>query len=341
MRTFNGFQKGMNLGGWYSQCDHTKDRYDNFITEKDFEELSHWGIDHLRLPVDYNLVEDENGNYKEDGFARIQKVIDWCGKYNFNMVLDLHKTAGYVFDVPQETNTFFKNPQLQERFFRLWEQFARLFGKYSDRVAFELLNEVVEPSDSKEWNRIARNAIRRIREIAPETYILVGSHWNNSAQAVKDLDAPYDDRIVYNFHCYSPLMFTHQGAYWISGMPADYRVEFPSTLDRLRADEAKYLDVHFPELDTDIKGEITADYFEWLLGDAISAAEKNDVPLYCGEYGVIELADPVSTMNWYKCFNSVLVRHGIGRAAWTYRGMDFDLCGPRMKPVLEELKKYL
>ena len=341
MKKFEGFQKGINLGGWYSQCDYSQDRYDNFITEKDFEELSHWGIDHVRLPIDYNLVEDEQGNYLDDGFERIQKVIDWCVKYNLNMVLDLHKTAGYVFDASSTENTFFHNLDLQERFYRLWEKLASHYGKYSDRVAFELLNEVVEQSDSKTWNNIAHTAITRIRAIAPDTYILVGSYWNNSAQAIKDLDAPYDDKIVFNFHCYAPLMFTHQGAYWVKNMPSDYRIPFPTTIERLREDETKYLDTHFPELDTDMTGEVTLEYFEWILRDAISTAEKYDVPLYCGEYGVIELADPVSTMNWYRCINSALTKHGIGRAAWTYREMDFDLGGPRMKPILEEFKKCL
>ena len=39
MRAFTGFLKGINFGGWLSQCDHTKERYDTFITEKDFEEV--------------------------------------------------------------------------------------------------------------------------------------------------------------------------------------------------------------------------------------------------------------------------------------------------------------
>ncbi len=33
MREFKGFVHGVDLGGWYSQCDHTKERYDNFIAE--------------------------------------------------------------------------------------------------------------------------------------------------------------------------------------------------------------------------------------------------------------------------------------------------------------------
>ena len=82
-------------------------------------------------------------------------------------------------------------------------------------LCFELLNEVTEQSYSKAWNAIAKKCIERIRKIAPEIRILVGSYWNNHVAAVRDLDAPFDKNIVYNFHCYEPLIFTHQGAGWI------------------------------------------------------------------------------------------------------------------------------
>ena len=72
MKTWKGYQKGVNLGGWFSQCDYSEDRFNNFITEDDFKELTSWGLDHLRLPVDYNLVETEDGQYKEEGFCTDQ-----------------------------------------------------------------------------------------------------------------------------------------------------------------------------------------------------------------------------------------------------------------------------
>ena len=87
MKTWKGYQKGVNLGGWFSQCDYSEDRFNNFITEDDFKELTSWGLDHLRLPVDYNLVETEDGQYKEEGFARIKRALELGHKYGFNMIL--------------------------------------------------------------------------------------------------------------------------------------------------------------------------------------------------------------------------------------------------------------
>ena len=59
MKRWKGYEHGINLGGWLSQCNHTKDRYDNFIIEEDIRRISTWGLDHIRVPIDYNLVEDE------------------------------------------------------------------------------------------------------------------------------------------------------------------------------------------------------------------------------------------------------------------------------------------
>ena len=93
-----GFYRGINLGGWLSQCDYSEDRLNNFITESDFAKIASWGLDHVRIPIDYNILENEDGSFKESGFARIDWALEMCHKYGLNTVLDLHKTAGYSFD---------------------------------------------------------------------------------------------------------------------------------------------------------------------------------------------------------------------------------------------------
>lgn len=343
MRSWQGYQKGVNLGGWFSQCEYSKERFDSFITEADIERLSHWGIDHLRLPVDYNLVETEDGAYKEEGFAYIKRAIEWCTKYGLNMILDLHKTMGYSFDPGESQAGFFDNEVYQERFYRLWEQFATRFSGYGDNIAFELLNEVVDKSVCDAWNRISAICIKRIRNIAPDTKILLGGYWNNSVKAVKDLAMPFDENIVYNFHCYDPLLFTHQGAYWVEGMPLDFRMGFDCTMQELKAQAAANL----PEYQANLiqadpyDGKLDENYFEDLFAEAIAAAEQRNVPLYCGEYGVIDKATPEDTLAWYSAIHTVFERHGIGRAAWSYKEMDFGLQEERLSGVLEQLTKLL
>ena len=343
MKSWEGYQRGVNLGGWLSQCSHTKERYESFITEADFAELSGWGIDHVRVPVDYNLVEDDKGEYREEGFAYIQRAIDWCGKYGLHMILDLHKTYGFSFDDGEKEEGFFESGACQERFYRLWEQFASRYGRCSSRVAFELLNEVTDPGYCQAWNRIADTCIGRIRAIAPESRILVGGYWNNSAHAVKDIRLSDYTNVVLNFHCYDPMLFTHQGAGWVREMPRDFRCAYPATY----GEYAAAMKEHLPHAGRGFGEGKAADellgqsYFEELFAGALEEAERRDVPLYCGEYGVIDLADGESTVKWYEDIHAVFVRHGIGRAAWSYRQMNFGLVDPGREKLLEVLRRNL
>ena len=312
-----GFYRGVNLGGWFSQCDYSEERLNHFITEKDMDVIAGWGLDHVRIPMDYNVLETPEGGLSQAGFDRIARAVDWCIKRGLKVVLDLHKTAGYSFDAAHQESGFFGSLPYQERFYRLWEGLAARFYD-PENIAFELLNEVTDASVIGEWNRIAAECIRRIRKIAPDSLILVGSYWNNSPDAVKDLDLPADDRVIYNFHCYDPLDFTHQGATWIPDPAFD--------IDRR---------VSFEEAD------ITPAYFEKQFASAIETAEARGTALYCGEYGVIDRATPEDTVKWFKVINEVFEKHQIARSAWSYRQMDFGLSDERLDGVRNELIRYL
>ncbi len=316
MKEFKGYRKGVNLGGWLSQCDYSDATLNSFITEADIERIASWGLDHVRIPMDYNIFMDNSGAFLDRGFAVVDRALAMCEKHGLNTVLDLHKTMGFSFDNGEQESGFFESEELQEMFYRLWEELASRYGGQHERVCFELLNEVTDKEFIDRWNSISNECIRRIRAIAPEVLILVGSYWNNSVSAVKDLNAPYDDKIVYNFHCYEPMIFTHQGATWTDMIDPEKRVSF----DQSKCCEA---------------------YFEEMFTSAIEAAEKNDTVLYCGEYGVINIAAPEDALAWYKTINAVLQKHGIGRSAWSYKKMDFGLIDEHLTGVIDELVNYL
>ena len=341
MRIFEGFQKGVDLGGWLSQGSYDREHLDTFITEKDIEKIAGWGCDHVRLPLDYNIFETDEGELLNDGIELTDKAIEWCKKHGLNVLLDVHKVYGYSFYSGDGQEGFFDNEELQERFYRWWERLAQRYGKDPEHIAFELLNEVNDKELCEKWNRISHHAIEVIRRYAPETKIVLGSYWNNSVDALVDLEMPFDENIVYNFHCYDPFMFTHQGAYWVDEMPEDLRLNYPGDIKEYR-ESAKatgltriqdYLDV--PDSGFD------AEYFIGRFKGAVKLCEERNVPLYCGEYGVIDRADPVQILAWYKDINSVFKKFSIGRAAWNYKEKDFGLSDDRMKGVISELINYL
>ncbi len=344
MRVFTGFQHGVNLGGWLSQCDATTEAHFNtFITEADIRRIKDMGLDHVRLPVDYNWIENEAGAPIEAGMKHIDDCVGWCEAAGLNLLLDLHKAFGYTFD-PLEKNAdreiFFHDAALQARFIALWQRLARRYGPHAN-VAFDLLNEVISPNVVEPWNDIVERTVSAIREIAPDTWIVVGGVCYNNVRSVPLLAPPHDERVVYNFHCYEPMVFTHQKAYWVEGMPDDLDVAYPDDLEHYVA-LSKQLSF---DLAGAIEGqdvtELGPELFEALFAPALEAAQRNGAPLYCGEYGVIDRADTADTVRWLKDISEVFNRHGIGRALWNYKRKDFGLIDAHYDPVRDAMVKLL
>jgi len=116
MRVFEGFQRGVNLGGWLSQADRPeKQHYDTFITEQDIKDIAALKVDHVRLPVDYTLIETADGEMIEEGYSYIDHAIQWTRNAGLNLLLDMHNTYGYTFD-PLEKRKARKRSSLRKRF---------------------------------------------------------------------------------------------------------------------------------------------------------------------------------------------------------------------------------
>lgn len=337
MKIWHGYQRGLNLGGWLSQCKHEKEHYETFITEADIARIAGFGLDHVRLPLDYELFQTQKGDWLPEGFLYIDRCIAWCAKYGLNLVLDLHKTPGYSFNTPEASLGFFHDAALQSRFIGIWVELAKRYGQYAGKVAFELLNEIVEPECAAPWNSIARRAIAQIRNYAPDTVILVGGVYYNNIYGLEFLEEPYDENIVYNFHCYEPMLFTHQSAPWHRTMPQDMYMEYPATFEEYK-EKTKVLDPTANRIFTDhITDSMGEKFFTDFFAIAAEFAEKRNAALYCGEYGVIDKAPVDSILRWYQDIHAAFEKFGIGRAAWSYKKMSFDITGPKYQPILEQL----
>ena len=154
-------EKGINFGGWFSQCVHTEEHYDSFICEDDVKQVASWNFDHIRLPFDYELVQKENGDFIQKGFSRLEDFVKLCEKYNLNVILDLHKACGYDFNDAGTTkgNSLFDSEIMQNQFINLWKKISEKFSSYNN-VAFELLNEVVEENAVAPWNQLIKSTVK-------------------------------------------------------------------------------------------------------------------------------------------------------------------------------------
>ena len=137
MRGMEGYMRGINLGGWLSQFDApTKEHFDTFITKADLQRIAGMGLDHVRVPVDYTVIETEDGTPKEEGYRYIDNCVQWCRENGLHMIIDLHKTFGYSFDPldKDDKTIFFTDSARQQRFFDLWETIAKRYSADLDIV---------------------------------------------------------------------------------------------------------------------------------------------------------------------------------------------------------------
>ena len=117
---------------------------------------------------------------------------------------------------------------------------------------------------------------------------------------------------------------------------------FDSTYGRYIEYNNKHLDHITGDMSAfDKEAMFGPEFFDRYLAEAVKVAEERNVMLYCGEYGVIDRATPEDTLKWYKVICKTFDKYGIGRAAWSYKQMDFGLSDERMKGVIGEITKIM
>lgn len=330
-------KRGINLGGYLSQCCHEEAHYKEFIRKEDIEQIAKWGFDHVRLPIDYNVLETDDGAVKEGGFLRVRQVIDWCKSYQLDIVLDLHKAYGYDFnDAGDYTkNNLFSSENLQKRFVDLWVTIVKCFGK-EENVAFELLNEVVEQENADAWNQLIHATLTEIRKWNKTAPIIYGGIQWNSVKTLKLLDIPQDENVIFTFHFYEPLLFTHQKAHWMPTMDPKRTVNYPDSMDFYREKSAE-LGFQGEVLRSAKAKTMGVEFMEEMIEEAIIAAQNAGVALYCGEFGVIDQAPVEDTLRWFCDVDRVFKKYDIGCAVWSYKKMDFGVIEDHYAAIKDSL----
>ena len=79
------------------------------------------------------------------------------------------------------------------------------------------------------------------------------------------------------------------------------------------------------------------EFIEEMIGEAIDAAEKAGVGLYCGEFGVIDRAPAEDTGRWFKDVVQTFRKYQIGYSLWSYKEMDFGFTGEHYDSIRNDL----
>ncbi len=316
------FRRGSNLGGWLSQANvldeqHLASRYHR----GDIARLARSGADHLRLPVDFELIEEPEAPHRlrESGMKWVQQALEWAWAEGLGVTLDLHKCSGMSFFTP-ETNRLWVDPGLQQRFAGLWRQLAERFRDVPhDRLAFELLNEPTAV-DHARWNDVAALALAAIREVDPVRWVVIGSNSWNVPSTFTDLRDFRDPRVAYAVHWYEPFIFTHQKAPWCEWLKTiDLTVEYPCALGDLTPYQALLRDPAWRgQLMLFSNESLGYARMERWFEPVAAFARRSGAPLYCTEFGCWDPAPAASQLAWFRDSLRLFEQHHVAWAQWEY-----------------------
>ncbi|MBQ7666931.1 MAG: cellulase family glycosylhydrolase [Kiritimatiellae bacterium] len=190
-------------------------------TADDFETLASWGVTLVR----YQIVRNWSKNHDNQDLAEFNEwlegkfdclettVLPLARKYGMKVVVDLHVTPGGRTE-SREMAMFWDATYARE-FVDIWRRIAARFRDNADVIyGYDLVNEPKQldraPFDYWTLQRLAAEAVR---EIDPETPIIIESNLMDAPSAFSYLSPLRMDNVIYQVHCYTPTAFTHQGVH--------------------------------------------------------------------------------------------------------------------------------
>ncbi len=286
---FTSLDRGINLG---NALDAPREGlWGSTIRESDFNFINESGFDFVRLPVRWSNKADDIAPFTIDAtfMERVHEVINWSLSRDLTIIIDNHYYDDFMNDPAGQEN----------RFLAIWDQIAKNFSEYPDKLLFEIMNEPMgdifnnlTTNGHELWNSYALKAINTIRATNPTKNLIVGGIWWNHVDYLQYVELPENDtNIIATFHYYEPFNFTHQDADWVEGSSAWSGLNFTGN-----ATEMARLEADFDKAQT------------W--------AESNNRSILVGEFGANLEADKDSILTYARIVREEAEKRGFGWAYW-------------------------
>ena len=241
--------KGVNLGSWLiwedwlSPYEEATDHYDilekltkkygeekayelmntymdNWITEKDLDEIKNMGFNSVRVPFWFRnfyyddngrKILDENGNWD---LSRLEWIVEECSERRLYVVLDMHGAVGYQSDAPHSGKKgscgLYDEGEQGERYreltCELWTEIATRFKGNPAVAMYDLLNEPMCEVPGGEFDRRKNNSFiydilyDAVRAVDSDHVITMECIW--SALALPQSFLKGWKNVVYQVHLY-------------------------------------------------------------------------------------------------------------------------------------------
>jgi endoglucanase len=312
-------RRGINASEWFAQKPgrYSAAETSAYTDDADIALMAQIGFDNVRLSIDAAPLRQ--GFFEQDPtnfIGRLDHAVDQMLARGMAVQIDIHPESDYKKAVSTTGEGV-------DRFVMLWRKLAAHYAdRNPDLIFYEIMNEP-EERDAYRWLGVQARAAAAIREVAPKnTIIAAGANWSGIGDLLMQ-EPLRDGNVVYTFHYYEPMQFTHQGARWTGTWPAlTHQIPYPPKDESLQASLAQVPDARSKyELEQYWMDRWDARRIKLQMDAAAAWGKKNDVPLTCNEFGVHRPVAPAdSRMRWIHDVRTALEADGIGWTMWDYRG---------------------
>ncbi len=317
--------KGLNLAHWFflpvvaDEKMETAAYLQKWMTVDEVRAIAKAGFNHVRLPIDPDFLQPNwakgNLNIRGDRLEAIDRAIALLEAENLGVILDLHPTRRLQLE-SQPYGADYQNIET------IWKTLSDRYRKNSQMIAYEILNEpLVE--NSALWHDIAERLVTLIRQVDSLHTVIVPAPGFSGVGELLGFKPISGDRLVYTFHFYAPLVFTHQGATWLENYASLNNIPYPlegSPAEKILSEGRSQLS---PEAQKLWEGYQTSrsnrTQLETQIKQVAQWRDRYQVSLYCGEYGVHNVAPQPDRVRWHQDVSELLTQENMGHALWSYR----------------------
>jgi hypothetical protein len=180
----------------------------NIITEKDVAQYAGWGINSLRISMNYHWLSSADSVWRPEGFALLDSVVAWGKRYHIYIILAMHAAPGgqgedLMADVSDgNPRLFTESATYMPWTINLWRAIALRYANAPWVGGYDLLDEPLPPDDTntKTLLPLLKKITSAIREVDKNHLIFMeGFRWSRDFTG---MDRPWDENMAYAFHHY-------------------------------------------------------------------------------------------------------------------------------------------
>jgi endoglucanase len=188
----------------------------NIVTADDVAKWASWGVNSIRLPINYRSISTAEGAYIEAGFQQIDQFVALCKAQNIYVILDLHAAPGsqnceQMSDSLDGVARLWSEPASNRPWtIDIWQTIAKRYANEPAVGGYDIFDEPYDTENDGSFS----DGIGVLRELYVDITTAIravdshhvlffeGSNWSSEAIGFEGLEPAWDPQMAWSFHKY-------------------------------------------------------------------------------------------------------------------------------------------